>query len=126
MRFCRIVVFALATVVLAGAATTVDAQTKIGVVDLQRAINETEDGRQAKRRLKKVFDDRQKILEKMQTILRRIGQTDGYTMIIEANEGGVVWVPSNLDLTDVLIQKYNQQAKSGGGAKQGGGAKKPK
>ncbi len=189
MRFCRIVVFALATVVLAGAASTVDAQTKIGVVDLQRAINETEDGRQAKRRLKKVFDERQKslnekqeslkaqkeslerqqdvlsqdalkkkvekyqadlmelqneyvqyqqelstkegeltqkILEKMQTILRRIGQTDGYTMIIEANEGGVVWVPSNLDLTDVLIQKYNQQAKSGGGTKQGGGAKKPK
>ena len=63
----------------------------------------------------------QKILEKMQAILRRIGQTDGYTMIIEANEGGVVWVPSNLDLTDVLIQRYNKQAKSGGG-----GAKKSK
>ena len=47
--------------------------------------------------------------------------TDGYTMIIEANEGGVVWVPSNLDLTDVLIQRYNKQAKSGGG-----GAKKSK
>ncbi|MFW2386907.1 MAG: OmpH family outer membrane protein [Polyangiales bacterium] len=180
MRFCRIVVFALAAAVLAGSATTVDAQMKIGVVDLQRAINETEDGRQAKRRLKKVFDERQKslndkqealkaqkeslerqqdvlsqdalktkvekyqndlmelqneyvqyqqelstkegeltqkILEKMQGILRRIGQTDGYTLIIEANEGGVVWVPSNLDLTDVLIQKYNKQAKSGGGGK---------
>ena len=189
MRFCRIVVFALTAVVLVGSAATVDAQTKIGVVDLQRAINETEDGRQAKRRLKKVFDERQKslnekqealkaqkeslerqqdvlsqdalkkkvekyqadlmelqneyvqyqqelstkegeltqkILEKMQAILRRIGQTDGYTMIIEANEGGVVWVPSNLDLTDVLIQRYNKQAKSGGGAKQGGGAKKAK
>jgi len=184
MRFCRIVVFTLAAVVLTGSATTVDAQVKIGVVDLQRAINETEDGRQAKRRLKKVFDERQqslnkkqealkaqkeslerqqdvlsqdalkkkvekyqadlmelqneyvqyqeelstkegeltqKILEKMQAILRRIGQTDGYTMIIEANEGGVVWVPSNLDLTDVLIQRYNKQAKSGGG-----GAKKSK
>lgn len=184
MRFCRIVVFTLTAVIVAGSATTVDAQVKIGVVDLQRAINETEDGRQAKRRLKKVFDERQqslnkkqealkaqkeslerqqdvlsqdalkkkvekyqadlmelqneyvqyqeelstkegeltqKILEKMQAILRRIGQTDGYTMIIEANEGGVVWVPSNLDLTDVLIQRYNKQAKSGGG-----GAKKSK
>jgi outer membrane protein len=58
----------------------------------------------------------------MQAILRRIGQTDGYTMIIEANEGGVVWVPANLDLTDVLIQRYNKQAKQGGG----GGAKKSK
>ena len=180
MRFCRIVTIALATVILAGSASTADAQVKIGVVDLQRAINETEDGRQAKRRLKKVFDERQeslnaaqeglktqkeslerqqdvlskdafqkkvekyqadlmalqneyvqyqqelstkeaeltqKILEKMQGILRRIGQTDGYTMIIEANEGGVVWVPANLDLTDVLIQKYNKQAKQGGAKK---------
>jgi outer membrane protein len=180
MRLSSIIIFALATVVLAGSANTVAAQVKIGVVDLQRAINETEDGRQAKRRLKKVFDERQKsldskqqslkaqkeslerqqdvlsedalrkkvekyqqdlmdlqneymqyqqelstkeaeltqkILEKMQVILRRIGQTDGYTLIIEANEGGVVWVPSNLDLTDILIQKYNKQAKSGGGAK---------
>ncbi len=178
MRFTKIVIFALATTVLAGFATTVDAQVKIGVVDLQRAINETEDGRQAKRRLKKLFDERQKslnakqeslkaqkdslerqqdvlsedalrkkveqyqadlmdlqneyvqyqqelstkegeltqkILEKMQGILRRIGQTDGYTMIIEANEGGVVWVPANLDLTDVLIQRYNKLAKQGGG-----------
>jgi outer membrane protein len=55
----------------------------------------------------------QKILEKMQAILRRIGQTEDYTLIIEANEGGVVWVPSNLDLTDVLIQRYNKQAKEG-------------
>ena len=180
MRFTKIVIFALATMVLAGSATAVDAQVKIGVVDLQRAINETEDGRQAKRRLKKLFDERQKslnakqenlkvqkeslerqqevlsedalrkkvekyqtdlmdlqneyvqyqqelstkegeltqkILEKMQGILRRIGQTDGYTMIIEANEGGVVWVPANLDLTDVLIQRYNKLAKQGGGAK---------
>jgi outer membrane protein len=185
MRFSRILTLTLATVILAGSASTVDAQVKIGVVDLQRAINETEDGRQAKKRLKKLFDERQKslnaaqeslkaqkeslerqqgvlsedalktkvekyqsdlmelqneyvqyqqelstkegeltqkILEKMQGILRRIGQTDGYTMIIEANAGGVVWVPSNLDLTDVLIQRYNKQAKQGNT----GGAKKSK
>mgnify|MGYP001811669587 FL=1 len=180
MRLSSIVIFALATMVLAGSANIAAAQAKIGVVDLQRAINETEDGRQAKRRLTKLFEERQKsldakqnslkaqkeslerqqgvlsedafrkkaekfqqelmelqneymqyqqelsskegeltqkILEKMQVILRRIGQTDGYTLIMEANEGGVVWVPSNLDLTDILIQRYNKQAKQGGGAK---------
>ena len=180
MRFSTIVIVALATVVLAGSANTVEAEVKIGVVDLQRAINETEDGRQAQKRLKKLFDERQKSLdakqeslkaqkealerqqgvlsedafrkkaekfqqelmelqneymqyqqelsqkeaeltqkipEKMQTILRRIGQSEGYTMIIEANEGGVVWVPSNLDLTDVLIQRYNKQTRQGGGQK---------
>jgi len=180
MGFSRIVVLALAAFVLANTASTVDAQVKIGVVDLQRAINETEDGRQAKRRLTKLFEERQKkldsaqnslksqkesierqqdvlsedalkkkvekyqedlmalqteyvdyqrelstkeaeltkkILDKMQAILRRIGQTDGYTLIVEANEGGIVWVPSNLDLTDVLIQRYNAQAKKSGGGK---------
>jgi len=180
MGFSRIVVLALAAFVLANTASTVEAQVKIGVVDLQRAINETEDGRQAKRRLTKLFEERQKkldsaqnslksqkesierqqdvlsedalknkvekyqedlmalqteyvdyqrelstkeaeltkkILDKMQAILRRIGQTDGYTLIVEANEGGIVWVPSNLDLTDVLIQRYNAQAKKSGGGK---------
>ena len=180
MGFSRIVVLALAAFVLANTASTVNAQVKIGVVDLQRAINETEDGRQAKRRLTKLFEERQKkldtaqnslksqkesierqqdvlsedalkkkvekyqedlmalqteyvdyqrelstkeaeltkkILDRMQAILRRIGQTDGYTLIVEANEGGVVWVPSNLDLTDVLIQRYNSQAKKSGGGK---------
>ena len=184
MRFCKSLTLALATVILVGSASTAGAQGKIGVVDLQRAINETEDGRQAKRRLKKLFDERQKsldakqqslkaqkdslerqqevlsedalrkkvekyqqdlmelqneyvqyqqelsqkeaeltgkILEKMQAILRRIGQSEGYTLIIEGNEGGVVWVPTNLDLTDILIQKYNTQAKKGSG---GGGKKK--
>lgn len=180
MRFTSILSFALFATIVAGSASMAHAQVKIGVVDLQRAINETEDGRQAKRRLKKLFDERQKslnaaqeslkaqkeslerqqdvlaedalkkkvekyqadlmelqneyvqyqqeltqkeaeltgkILEKMQAILRRIGQSDGYTLIVEANEGGIVWVPNNLDLTDVLIQRYNKQAKQGGGKK---------
>jgi outer membrane protein len=70
MRFSSIVICALATIVLAGSANTVEAQVKIGVVDLQRAINETEDGRQAQRRLKKLFDERQKSLDAKQTSLK--------------------------------------------------------
>lgn len=143
---------------------------KIAVVDLQRAINETEDGRKAKDRLKKLFESRQQgldkkqqdlkklkdeldtqknvlsrdaldakvesyqkqlvelqqvyveyqrelaekegeltksIVERMEKILRRIGQTDGYSLIVERGESGVIYVPTNLDLTDVLIQRYN-------------------
>ena len=70
MRFARIVMFTMAAVMLAGSASTVRAQVKIGVVDLQRAINETEDGRQAKRRLKKLFDERQKSLNEKQENLK--------------------------------------------------------
>lgn len=143
---------------------------KIAVVDLQRAIHETEDGRKAKDKLKKLFESRQQgldkkqqelkklkdeldtqknvlsrdaleskvesyqkqlvelqqvyveyqrelaekegeltktIVERMERILRRIGQTDGYTLILERSEAGVIYVPTNLDLTDVVIQRYN-------------------
>jgi outer membrane protein len=145
-------------------------QVKIGVVDMQRALNETEDGRKAKGSLKKVFEERQKqldkqqndlkamkeslekqrdvlsrdvlakkldeyqkafaelqttymefqkelgskegdltkdIIERMQRIMRRVGQTDGYSLILERSEAGVVFIPTNYDLTDVLIQRYN-------------------
>ncbi|HEX7478615.1 MAG TPA: OmpH family outer membrane protein [Polyangiales bacterium] len=143
---------------------------KLAVVDMQRAMNETEDGRKAKSNLKKVFEERQKtldkqqndlkamkdnlekqrdvlsrdvlakkleeyqkafaelqqtymefqrelgskegeltkeIVERMQRIVRRMGQAEGYTLILERNEAGVVYVPTNYDLTDVLIQRYN-------------------
>jgi outer membrane protein len=145
-------------------------QTKVGVVDLQRAMNETEDGRQAKAKLKKVFEARQKtlddqqnglkamkdniekqkdvlsrdvlgkkleeyqkafgelqgmyvefqrelqakegeltkgIVDRLQRIVRRIGQKEGYTLVLDRAEGGVVYVPSTFDLTDVVIQRYN-------------------
>ena len=161
----------LTLLVAAGSSQVAKAQqTKIAVVDMQRAMNETEDGRKAKERLKKIFEERQKtldkqqndlkamkeslekqrdvlsrevlakkfeeyqkafgelqqtymefqrelqskegeltkeIIERMQRIMRRVGQTDGYTLILERSEGGVVFVPSNYDLTDLLIQRYN-------------------
>ena len=48
---------------------------KIGVVDMQRAINETEDGRKAKDALKKLFDDRQKTLDKQQNDLKAMKES---------------------------------------------------
>ncbi|WP_236604248.1 OmpH family outer membrane protein [Sandaracinus amylolyticus] len=167
-------------------APRVYAQVRIAVVDLQRALNETEDGRRAKARLKRLFKQRQddldkrqgelkalkedieknielwsqetkqrrleeyqkafvdlqqqyveyqrelaereaeatgEIVERMQSILRRIGQAEGYTLIIERNEAGVVWVPTNLDLTDQVIQRYNAgEGREAGGEGGGGGA----
>jgi outer membrane protein len=166
--------FALAVIALACAGFSTkafaDPPFKIAVVDMQRALNETEDGRKAKGALKKLFEDRQKqldkqqndlktmkeslekqrdvlsrevlskkleeyqkafgelqttymefqrelgskegeltkdIIERMQRIMRRVGQTDGYSLVLERSESGVVFVPSNYDLTDLLIQRYN-------------------
>lgn len=161
----------LAVSLVIGSVTGAHAQAlKFAVVDMQRAMNETEDGRKAKGNLKKVFEERQKtldkqqndlksmkenlekqrdvlsrevlakkleeyqkafaelqqtymefqrelgskegeltkeIVERMQRIVRHLGQTEGYTLILERNEAGVVYVPTNYDLTDVLIQRYN-------------------
>jgi len=146
------------------------AEFKIAVVDMQRALHETEDGRKAKATLKRLFEDRQKtldkqqndvktlkesldkqqniltpdvlakkqeelqkafmelqqtygdyqrelqtkegeltrdIIERMQRIMRHVGQTEGYSLVLERNESGVVYVTSDKDLTDVLIQRYN-------------------
>lgn len=169
MTFVRTALVFAALLAPAALPHTVTAQ-KIGVVDMQRALMETEDGRKAKDQLKKLFDQRQKtldkqqndlkamkeslekqrdvlarevltkkleeyqkafaelqttylefqrelaakegeltkpILERMQRVMRRIGQADGYALIIERGEAGVVYVPSTYDLTDVLIQRYN-------------------
>jgi outer membrane protein len=161
------------------------AQVRIAVVDIQRAMSETEEGRRVKAKLKRLLDRHQKqldakqenikqmaealekqknvlseaalreryaeyqkalaelqeqyvesqrelvnqeaqltkhILERMMDIVRRMGQSEGYTLIVERNEGGVVWVPSNLDLTDMVIQRYNAEAGSSGS--RSGGSKR--
>jgi outer membrane protein len=170
MTSARITVVLAALLLTVSQPKTAAAQTKIGVVDMQRALAETEDGHKAKDTLKKLFEQRQKtldkqqedlktlkesvekqrdvlsrdvlakkleeyqkafgelqttymefqrelaakegeltkpIMERMQRIMRRIGQTDGYSLILERAEAGVVYIPSSYDLTDVLIQRYN-------------------
>ncbi len=184
MKLSRLALAVFAAVLFSTSLTaltpkTVSAQTKIAVVDLQRAINETEEGRKAKANLKKLFESRQQgldkkqeelkklkdeiegqknvlardvlekkvesyqkqlvelqqvyvdyqrelaekegeltkvIIERMEKILRRIGQAEGYAMIVERNEAGVIFAPTNLDLTDVVIQRYNAGEGNEGGS----------
>lgn len=48
------------------------ADDKIGVVDLQRALNEVEEGATAKKALKKEFDEKQKQLDTKQNDLKKL------------------------------------------------------
>jgi len=59
---------ALCLFLFAGVAS---AQTKVGVIDVQRAVASTEDGLRAQATLKKLFDSRQQELNKKQTDLQR-------------------------------------------------------
>jgi len=48
------------------------ADDKLGVVDLQRALNEVEEGATAKKNLKKEFDEKQKQLDAKQNELKKL------------------------------------------------------
>jgi outer membrane protein len=66
--FSRLAVF----MILALSASSVFAEElKLGYVDMQRAISETEDGRKAKANLKKIFDQKQKELDEQQEDLKK-------------------------------------------------------
>lgn len=47
------------------------AELKLGYVDLQRALLEVDEGREAKKRLQKLLDDKQKELDREQEALRK-------------------------------------------------------
>jgi outer membrane protein len=40
-------------------------------------------------------------------IVEEIGKKEGYALIVEKNEGGVVYALSGIDITDKIIQLYN-------------------
>ena len=42
-------------------------------------------------------------------IVKTIGKKKGYLLIIERREGGALYFPSSIDLTDHVIKAYNEQ-----------------
>lgn len=68
----------LAVVLAAGAALAVlagcGARTRVAFVDMQRAINETRDGQQTKAKLREIYGERQRDLDKRQELLRQMEQ----------------------------------------------------
>lgn len=60
----------VAVLVLCGSSALAE-DMKLGFVDMQRALNETEDGRKAKANLKKEFDTKQKELDEQQNSIKK-------------------------------------------------------
>jgi outer membrane protein len=187
-RWTVLIAFLLASAPVAALADDL----KLGYVDLQRALNETEDGRKAKANLKKVFDAKQKeldeqqetlkkdiedlnkkrtllpaekvrekeaelqdrlqkvqqtymrhqqdlsskeqeatakIFDRMGKIITKIAAAENFTMVLDRQQGGVVFAKPSLDLTNEVIRRYNagEGATPGGapGAPAAGGGAKP-
>lgn len=68
--------------------------------------------------LKKRFANDFKLLEKKLVnqiqkdifkIVEEIGKKEGYLLVIEKREGGVLYFPNTIDITDKLIHQYNAE-----------------
>src|ERR1700722_4815771 len=135
-----------ALVTLFGA--TASAQMKMAVVDVQRAVMQSEDGLRAQAALKKKVDDWQKemvelqqtfveynkelekkqkeltdpIFERVLGAIKRIAGTDGYDLIVD--RATVAFARGDLDLTDRVIQIANGGSASSAPAPSPSGAPK--
>lgn len=55
----------------------------------------------------------QVIFNKMDPIISSIAQREGFTMIFEKTDSGLVYAPSHLDVTNELVRLFNDQSRSG-------------
>jgi len=42
-------------------------------------------------------------------LVKEMGKKEGYLLILERKEGGVIYMPSTIDMTDKVIKQYNAQ-----------------
>lgn len=70
--------------------------------DLQRA---TDDFREELQR--RDFELLEKILKDLDGILKSVGKSNGYTMIIDKSEGGLVYGNPSVDVTQQVIKAYD-------------------
>ncbi len=176
----KAILSAVAVAAALGPAAASAADLKIGYVDLQKALNEVDEGKSAKAVLKRDFDEKQKeldrkqeelkrmradldkqsvvmsdqarrekeeefqrkametqgrflelqkelsgrerevtrgIFDKMGVLIREIAEAEGFTMVFEKTDAGLLYAPPALDITNELIRKYNARHKAGSSAK---------
>ncbi len=58
-----------------------------------------------KRMEKRLVNRIQKAIFKL---VEEMGKKEGFLLIVEKREGGVLYYPTTIDITDRLIQKYNE------------------
>lgn len=55
------------------------------------------------------------ILKVLENIINRIGETNGYTLILEHDMPGLYYVAPTVDITDAVIKAYDEEAAKTGG-----------
>ncbi|HME43801.1 MAG TPA: OmpH family outer membrane protein [Syntrophorhabdales bacterium] len=59
----------------------------------------------------------QKILNELQEIVKRLGDSEKYTLILEKTQAGILFSSAESDITGKVIALYNESAKKGGAPK---------
>ncbi|MBI4687108.1 MAG: OmpH family outer membrane protein [Nitrospirae bacterium] len=77
------------------------------VRDYQRSVKDAQEEIK-----KKEMQLTQEILKELRDIVNKIGESEGYTVIFEAQEGIILYIPQKFNLTDKVIKKYNETAKT--------------
>jgi outer membrane protein len=63
------------------------------------------------------------IFDKMTGVVREIAEADGFTMVLDRNDSGIVFALPSLDLTNELVRKYNARFPAGAAKKADAAAK---
>lgn len=74
--------------------------------DFQRYFLQSEDELR-----KKEQEKVREIIKELQGIVKELAKKKGYTYVFEKTEGGVIYGPDEMDLTDEVIKIYNSQYK---------------
>jgi outer membrane protein len=51
------------------------------------------------------------IIGEISKTVSTIGKEEGYTLILERMQGGIIYIPDDLDLTEKVIERFNQASK---------------
>jgi outer membrane protein len=74
--------------------------------DLQRMERDYQEELQRKDR-----ELTESILRKLEGVVKKMGEDGKYTLILERNQGGIIYASDALDLTDELIKIFDQKGK---------------
>jgi outer membrane protein len=82
-------------------------------IDEVKALKKKYDRQIQELQMQRVNAVRQEVMQ----LIQEYGKKEGYLLIIE--DVSVVYAPQNLDLTDEIIKRYNEQPAKSGGKSQG-------
>jgi outer membrane protein len=61
---------------------------------------------------KRDFEFSQKIQSELEVVIKQLGESGGYTLIIEKTQGGILYAGKGTDLTDEVIKAYDAKKTS--------------